>query len=98
VQALVASHRGQHADAEALARDAVSMIEQTDALNYQGAALVDLADVLRTAGRGAAAAEALDGAIACYERKENLAAAEQARARLAALRTESPAVIPNRTC
>ena len=94
VQALVASHRGQHADAEALARDAVAMIEQTDALNYQGAALVDLADVLRAAGRSAAAAEALGGAIACYERKQNLAAAEQARARLAALRTESPAVIP----
>jgi tetratricopeptide (TPR) repeat protein len=92
VQALVTSHRGQHADAEALARDAVAMIEQTDALNYQGDALVDLADVLRAAGRSAAAAEALGGAIACYERKQNLAAAEQARARLAALKTESPTV------
>ena len=35
-QALVHANRGEHADAESLAREAVEVAEGTDALNYQG--------------------------------------------------------------
>ena len=39
-------HRGEHAEAERLAREAVAIAERTDALNCQGDALCDLAEVL----------------------------------------------------
>ena len=45
VQALVHAHRGQHAEAERLAREAISITERMDGLNYQGDVLCDLADV-----------------------------------------------------
>ena len=46
VQALVHAHRGEHAEAERLAREAVAIAERTDGLNQQGDALCDLAEVL----------------------------------------------------
>ena len=51
VQARVHAHRGEHAEAERLAREAVAIAERTDALNFQGDALCDLAEVLAAAGR-----------------------------------------------
>lgn len=89
VQALVDSHRGRHAEAEALAREAVEIIEQTDALNFQAAALYDLGEVLSAAGRGDEAVAPLVQALHCYERKRNVAAAAQVRRRVAALREEA---------
>ena len=47
VQARVLARRGQLDDAEALAREAVSLAEQTDFLVYRGDALVDLAYILQ---------------------------------------------------
>jgi class 3 adenylate cyclase/tetratricopeptide (TPR) repeat protein len=88
VQALVDSHGGQHANAEALAREAVAIIDRTDALNFQAAALTDLAEVLSAAGRADEAVHALEQALERYERKMNLAAAEQTRARIASLRRD----------
>ncbi|HET9674772.1 MAG TPA: AAA family ATPase [Gaiellaceae bacterium] len=88
VQARVDSHRGLRAEAEALAREAVELIDQTDALNFQGAALSDLAEVLLDAGRVDEARATLGEALERYERKRNLAAAAELRAR-AALREES---------
>jgi len=85
VQALVHAHRGQHADAERLAREAVEIAERTDGLTYQGDALCDLAEVLSAAGRADEAARALEEALGRYERKRNLAMAEQVRAKLAQL-------------
>jgi tetratricopeptide (TPR) repeat protein len=84
--ALVHAHRGQHAEAEALAREAVAIVEPTDALNFQGDALCDLAEVLAAAGRTDAAAAALEQALERYERKKNLAMVEQVRPKLEALR------------
>ena len=72
VQALVHASRGQHAEAEALAREAVAIMEPTDALNIQGDALCDLAEVLHAAGRDEEAAGALGQALERYERKINL--------------------------
>jgi class 3 adenylate cyclase/tetratricopeptide (TPR) repeat protein len=84
VQARVESHRGRHAEADALAREAVALIEQTDALNFQGAALSDLAEVLIEGGRAEDAHAPLAAAIERYERKRNLAGAARLRARFAA--------------
>jgi tetratricopeptide (TPR) repeat protein len=87
VQALVHAHRGEHAEAELLARQAVGIADRTDGLNNQGDALCDLADVLSTAGRGGEAAAALEQALDRYERKRNLAMTERVREQLANLRS-----------
>jgi tetratricopeptide (TPR) repeat protein len=77
VQALVDAHRGEHDESERLAREAVAIAERTDALNFQGDALCDLAKVFAAAGRGDAAAAALEQALERYERKKNLAMVSQ---------------------
>jgi len=82
VQALVHAHRGEFAEAEVLAREAVAMGEQTDSLDFQAEALCDLAEVLRAAGKTSEAAGAFDEALDRYERKKNVAMARQVRARL----------------
>jgi tetratricopeptide (TPR) repeat protein len=89
VQARVDSHRGLHSEAENLAREATAMIDQTDALNFQGAALSDLAEVLIDAGRPEDAVVVLREALERYERKRNIAAAAQVSARIAALPVEA---------
>ncbi|HZE03593.1 MAG TPA: tetratricopeptide repeat protein, partial [Solirubrobacteraceae bacterium] len=91
VQALVHAHRGEHAEAEQLAREAVEIGERTDALNTQGDAYCDLAEVLEAAGRPAEAAAALDYALDRYRRKENLAMVAQVEQRLERLRATATA-------
>jgi hypothetical protein len=86
VQALVESHRGEHAEAERLVREAVELSERTDMPNVQGDALCDLAEVLHAAGRTKEAAAVLEQALERYERKQNLAMAAQVRPKLEALR------------
>jgi class 3 adenylate cyclase/tetratricopeptide (TPR) repeat protein len=86
VQALVDAARGEYAEAEALMHEAVAIVERTDALNFQGYALTDLAEVLRAAGRSREAAAALEQALERYERKQNLAMVTQLRPKLASLR------------
>ncbi len=86
VQARVHADRGEHAEAEALAREAVAIAERTDGLNWQGDALSDLAEVLEAAGRTDEAAAALEEALERYERKKNLAMVAQVRPRLKELR------------
>jgi class 3 adenylate cyclase len=85
VQALVDARRGQHAQAEQLAREAVATIERTDALNWQGDALCDLAEVLHSAGQSDEAAAVLAQALERYEQRKNLAMSAQVRDRLAEL-------------
>jgi len=85
VQARVDSHRGRHAEAEAGAREAVSLLGQTDALYFQGAALWDLGEVVLASGRGDEARAFYGDALHAYERKLNLAAAAQVRARIEAV-------------
>jgi tetratricopeptide (TPR) repeat protein len=91
VQARVHAARGEHPQAEALAREAVAIAERTDALNRQGDALRDLAEVLAAARRGDEAAAALGQALERYERKKNLAMVSQVQRRLEALRKAAPA-------
>jgi tetratricopeptide (TPR) repeat protein len=90
-QALVHAHRGQHNEAERLAREAVAIGERTDALNFQAAAFCDLGEVLAAAGRDEEAAEALEQALERYERKKNLAMVAQVRPKLEALRQQTRA-------
>ena len=92
VQALVLAHRGEHAASERLAREAVAIMEQTDSLNLQGETLLDLAEVLRAAGRDEEAAGTLVDALDRYERKHNLPIARQVRERLSDLQASVPPV------
>jgi class 3 adenylate cyclase len=84
-QALVHASRGRHDEAKALAREAVTIVERTDALSFQGDAWSDLAEVLAANGRTDEAAGALEQAIDRFESKKNLARLAQVRPRLAAL-------------
>jgi class 3 adenylate cyclase/tetratricopeptide (TPR) repeat protein len=81
----VLARRGQHAEAERLAREAVTNADTTDALVSQGDARRDLAEVLELAGRREEAAAALYEALERYERKGALVPAQRVRERLAAL-------------
>ena len=85
-QALVLASRGEDKLAQQLAREAVAIVEKTDALNLQGDAIADLAEVLRLGGHIEEAADEQERALERYERKRNLAVAERLRARLVELR------------
>jgi len=82
VQAKVLAREGRCAEAEALAREAVTLVEPTDLLSHRGDAMLDLADVLRTCERTADADGATRAGLAMYELKGNSAAAARARSLL----------------
>lgn len=73
---------GEHDEAERLAREAVSLGEATDMLNWHGSAVAALAEVYALAGRADEAREQIEQALALYERKGNLVLARRARGRL----------------
>ncbi len=81
------SARGQHGDAEQLAREAVAWAERTDSLEYHGGAYSDLAEVLEAAGRRDEAVAAWQEALDRYERKQVIPLARRVRQRLATLQT-----------
>jgi len=85
VAALVRAHHGDHAEAERLAREAVSLMQETDSPWWQGDALSDLGEVLAAAGHHEAAANAFQEALVLYERKQIVPLARRTRERLAAL-------------
>jgi tetratricopeptide (TPR) repeat protein len=90
VRAKVLARRGEHVEAERLAREAEAIGEKTDMLDPQGDAFADLAEVLSLANRRTEAAEALDQALSRYERKGNAVMVERTRDRLSALRETAP--------
>jgi class 3 adenylate cyclase len=69
VQARVLSRRGDHEEAEALAREAVAIMAATDYLAKHGEALVHLALVLQGATKPQEAVAAARQALALYEQK-----------------------------
>jgi tetratricopeptide (TPR) repeat protein len=83
VRAKILARRGEHAEAAHLARAAVAIGAKTDALNDLGDAYADLAEVLQLTGKADEAAAALERALDCYERKENLVMARRMRDQLA---------------
>jgi class 3 adenylate cyclase/tetratricopeptide (TPR) repeat protein len=90
VRAKVLARRGDLADAERLAREAVAMCEKTDFLDAQGDAHADLAEVLSLAGRPKEACAALGQALGCYESKGNLVSTQRTQTRLAELLDAAP--------
>jgi predicted ATPase len=79
------ARRGQLADAEILAQEALAFARASDFLNAHGDALCDHAEVLRTAGRQQEAVAAVKQAVRLYEEKGNVVSAERASALLADL-------------
>ena len=83
IEARVLSARGQHAQAEVLAREAVATMARTDYLALHGDALVHLAHVLHGAGKVDEAVAAAREAIGLYERKGATYLVERTRKLLA---------------
>jgi tetratricopeptide (TPR) repeat protein len=81
-QAKVLADRDQLSEAERLAREAVSVIDQTDYIKSRGDARMSLAYVLRKAARLGEATTVLREALELYERKGDVADASKARAEL----------------
>jgi tetratricopeptide (TPR) repeat protein len=86
--ARVLAKRGEHEEAERLAREAVAVGETTEDLNSRAESWADLGEVLTLAGRPQEAAEALEQALVRFEAKENLVMAGRVLERLAALEAE----------
>jgi class 3 adenylate cyclase/tetratricopeptide (TPR) repeat protein len=84
--AKVLARSGDFDEAERYARTAVELVEDTDALDLHGTALLDLAEVLQHAGRQGEAVANAEGALRIFEQKENDISSERARALLAAVR------------
>ena len=79
-RAKVLAQRGAFADAEQCAQEAVQFVEDTDALDLHGTALLDLAEVLLAAGRYEEGAARAEEALRLFEEKENEVSADRARA------------------
>jgi tetratricopeptide (TPR) repeat protein len=90
VRGKVLARRGEHAQAQRLAREAVAIADNSDRLDSQGDAYADLAEVLRLGGKPDEAAAALERALQRYERKGNVVSAERARTGLAELHDAAP--------
>jgi predicted ATPase/class 3 adenylate cyclase len=85
VRARILATRGQIDEAETFAREAVSLAGQTDFIVQHGDALVDLALILRDAGRYAEATAAALAGLQLHEQKGNLVTAGRIRSDFAAL-------------
>ena len=90
-RAKICARRGELAQAETLAREAVALAERTDLLNTQGDTLADLAEVLALGGQPAEAVSVLEQAAATFERKGNVTSLERVRALARNLGSASPA-------
>jgi class 3 adenylate cyclase/tetratricopeptide (TPR) repeat protein len=84
-QARILAARERAPEAELLAREGVTLAEETDDLNMRGDTFVDLGEVLRIAGGEKGAADAFGRALQLYDAKGNLVGAQDARGRLASL-------------
>jgi len=76
VQAKVLACKGNRDAALILIEEAVDLLKRTDSVVAQAETLVDLAEVLRLAGRPKEADDVLEGAVELFEAKGNVAAVE----------------------
>jgi tetratricopeptide (TPR) repeat protein len=76
------ARKGRLADGEQLAREAVTLAEATDDIDFHGDALMALAEVLRLADRPGEAVSVIQEALRLYEQKGNLVSADKARSLL----------------
>jgi predicted ATPase/DNA-binding SARP family transcriptional activator len=77
LSARILADRGQHREAEELARSAVALAAQTDMLSHRADTLLDLAHVLAVTGRIPEAHAAASRALDLYQRKGNLPGARE---------------------
>ena len=82
VAAKLLAQRGETAEAETLAQEAVELVARTDFLRSHGDALLDLGEVLALGGQPHKAAAAVRAALELYEEKGDTVMAGRARARL----------------
>lgn len=85
LQAVILARRGDLERAEQLATEAVAMADRSEQPDTRAESRMDLAEVLRLAGRPAEAAVWAREALALYEAKGNQVAAGKVRSLLAAL-------------
>jgi tetratricopeptide (TPR) repeat protein len=85
VRAKLLARRRDATGAEALARESVAIWAEREELLWHGYALMDLAEVLRLAGRAKEAVPVVEDAVELFERKGIVPAAEAACALLAEL-------------
>ena len=90
-RATALARKGSTADAERLAREAVTLAAETDCPLGQAWALLTLARTLRLGGRPAEARRAAADALAVARRKGDLASASAATGLLAELERAQPA-------
>ena len=83
VRAKIRARRGDVATATDLANEAAASIGSSDGLNRRARVELDLADVLRVAGRAGEAADAAATALSLYEQKGNRVAAARVQELLA---------------
>jgi tetratricopeptide (TPR) repeat protein len=88
IRARLLARKGELERAERLAREGVAVAAETDLLWFHADAVIDLAEVLRLAGRTEEAAGAADEALALYERKGNVASAATTRRLVVQLASE----------
>jgi predicted ATPase/DNA-binding SARP family transcriptional activator/class 3 adenylate cyclase len=81
-RAKILARQGRVLQAERMAKEAVKLAAQTDWLDQHADALLDLAEVVRRAGRSDEAGSLIEEALTLYRQKGNLVAAERARALL----------------
>jgi tetratricopeptide (TPR) repeat protein len=82
VHAKVLARLGEVDSAERSAREALSLVVTTDALNRHGDSLIALAEILRLQGRESEADVQIRGALRLYEQKGNVVSADRAKAML----------------
>ncbi|HSR28765.1 MAG TPA: hypothetical protein VLR51_09930, partial [Actinomycetes bacterium] len=87
IRAIAIARRGEHAEAERLAREALYLAGKTDQLDSRAEAHVDLAEVLLLSGRGRESGHELERAIALFQEKGNEVGERNARRLLARTRS-----------
>jgi tetratricopeptide (TPR) repeat protein len=84
VRSKILARKGNLVEGVRLATEAVELARRTDFLDLHGVACLDLADVLRVAGRDGDAVPIIEEAIELFEQKGNLVLARRARTLLSA--------------
>ncbi len=79
VRAKILARRGRFAEAQAMVRKALAIVERTGESDHKGDAYLDFAEICRLAGKPAEEEKALRKAIGWYEAKGNLVMAGKAR-------------------
>lgn len=85
IRAPILARAGDLLQAEEMARSAVDMAHRTEAIVLQGETLLELAAVLHIAGKTEDARKYYGDALAAFEQKGNVTAAETVRAKLSTL-------------